>query len=129
MEYSHYWRGGNFTVDQWERVKNLTRKILAESDADVVGWDRDPTTSPDVTNYCIRLNGRQDEGHETFELHPESTRFAFCKTARKPYDEVVVAILQGAHEINPQWFNWDSDGDAVDHTDGLMLLERAKARK
>jgi hypothetical protein len=45
----------------------------------------------------IQLNGA-NRSHEAFIIKNEATNFNFCKTARKPYDEVVTAILlRAAH--------------------------------
>ncbi len=39
-----------------------------------------------------------------------SDDFAFCKTARKPYDPVVVSILVAARDIAPDAIRISSDG-------------------
>jgi hypothetical protein len=61
---------------------------------------------PVVANEkMIRFNGIRDDGHETFVFFNKkvqcaearkwgsNTGFAFCKTARKPYDIVVCEVL------------------------------------
>lgn len=50
-----------------------------------------------------------EDSHETFSLTREAQDFEFCKTAQKPYDEVVVAVMTEARDINPS-FNPRSDG-------------------
>ena len=46
-------------------------------------------------------------------LNRHKEDFAFCKTARNPYDAVVVAILMVAEALLPG-FEWSSDGDDED---------------
>ena len=84
------------------------------------------------------------DGHETFvmtrkkrarykyEHEPEDAevgpRFEFCKTAAKPYDVAVVAILIAASDIgggtdsNYPAMSWSSDGETADHDAGRRLL-------
>jgi len=70
----------------------------------------------------IRFNGKDDEGHETFMLTPDPSDFNFCKTAQKPYDLVVVAILcLLAHRTDT---GVSSDGDRSDWAEGLKLAQR-----
>ena len=73
----------------------------------------------------IRFNGKGEEGHETFMLTPDSQEFNFCKTAQKPYDIVVVAILcLLAHHTSGVTVS--SDGGISDWTDGLALAQRVE---
>lgn len=56
-----------------------------------LNYDRDEEDS-------IELNGSKSSC-ETFILKPEATGFSFCKTARRPYDLVVTAILLRAWQL------------------------------
>jgi hypothetical protein len=49
-----------------------------------------------VTHELIQLNG--DEGHEDFKLDL-TVSDSWCKTARKPYDVIVTAILMRASQL------------------------------
>ena len=71
----------------------------------------------------IRLNG-VDEDHEPFELTPAWTDFRCCKTARKPYDETVTAILIRAKVRAGSAIRISSDGDWSEWQDGRDLVER-----
>jgi len=51
---------------------------------------------PEFTKDHVWFNGNDDLSHETFYLDKESTGFNFCKTARKPYDLLVMACLIAA---------------------------------
>jgi hypothetical protein len=70
-----------------------------------------------VSTTGIRLNGssKDDNDHETLVIDPEESGFAFCKTARKPYDAVVCAILIRTAELNPGLeISSDGEWDAED---------------
>lgn len=106
MGYTHYFRRPPVLdpkkfADFAERVKSIV--ALAEKQgthlAGPLGRER-----PIITPTTIELNGYgDDESHESFILHQDETQspyqiennlhFDFCKTARKPYDRVVTAIL------------------------------------
>lgn len=111
MGYTHYWRKVNkFTPDFVTRVQTL---ITHGIEAKVL----EPQSSVSMTK--ISLNGIED--HEDFWVESEKEGFAFCKTARKPYDEYVVAILLlGNNEEMIK--NISSDGDMEDWEDGVHLL-------
>ena len=54
--------------------------------------------------------------HESFALIPFSNdedEFNFCKTARKPYDKLVVASLFRLGYLFPDDFHWASDGRLI----------------
>ncbi len=51
--------------------------------------------------------------------------FNFCKTARKPYDEIVTAILAVVDKLAPGALEIGSDGDESDWEEGLALAKKA----
>jgi hypothetical protein len=71
--------------------------------------------------------------HETFTWKALPTQvewrkdepeiFDFCKTAQKPYDAVVTAILIRAKEIYGSCVSISSDGDWSEWQDGRNLYE------
>ena len=71
----------------------------------------------------IKIEGIGEAGYETFLLYPYEYvgDFACCKTGRRPYDEIIVAVLNRAAERCPEKFFWKSDGDWNDHEAGLTL--------
>ena len=71
----------------------------------------------------IRLNGLYED-HEPFELTPAPGQSDFCKTARKPYDETVTAILIRAKVRAGSAIKIRSDGDWSDWRAGRDLVER-----
>ena len=100
MGYTHYWR----IKKQYSmpvRAKEIIKEILAEAyKAGIVQYEWNDTKEPLVTDTVVRFNGVGENGHETFYFDVTDTyrgsdgqHFAFCKTARKPYDEVVMKVL------------------------------------
>jgi hypothetical protein len=76
------------------------------------------------TYLGVAVNGTEDLSHEDFILpaHAEGLLgFTFCKTNRKPYDDVVVAfLLILAHRLGER-FDFASDGNRDDMLEGLAL--------
>jgi hypothetical protein len=131
MGYTHY-------VRQSDGIEPTTFARLSQEAARVasIAWSEDlagegiayefnePDKDPEFTPELIRFNGKGNEGHETFILTPGASDFNFCKTARKPYDIVVVAILcLLAHRTGAVV---SSDGGISDWTDGLALAQRVE---
>ena len=139
MGYTHYWRqSGSFSNAQWDTITDAAHKIIAHANKSglplVYDYD-EPNKPPELSANCIRFNGLGDDGHETFYLSPgrrevqryegEDTGFNFCKTARKPYDVPVVALLIAARNIAPDVFTWSSDGTRREHAKGAQFLAAA----
>jgi hypothetical protein len=80
---------------------------------------------PDVIEgEHVVFNGIGDNGHETF-IFPNDLGWNFCKTAYKPYDEVVTAALLVARtHFSPQELEIASDGEWGDWTAGRRLYEK-----
>ena len=57
---------------------------------------------------------------DVFALQADS---GLCRTARKPYDELVVAVLHAAAKIIDD-FEWSSDGHGSDHGNGVALFKK-----
>ena len=96
-------------------IPHKGKKIL------LAGWDG--TKRPTVTKNRISLNGKAPEDYETFTLcrkkgkpqdfltsPKEDEYFAFCKTEYRPYDAVVVSILDVARKVAPDAIRVSSDG-------------------
>ena len=73
----------------------------------------------------IALNGVGAGSHEDFYLSRTNLSWNFCKTAQKPYDEVVTALLILARYLFPQDFTVKSDGDWLDWEKGRNLFTKA----
>ncbi len=118
MGYTHYWRGWVTLSDSF--ITDV-QAIIEQSGVTIAGWDGEG--EPTLTNEEIRLNGSVvgDNDHETFLLINGVNRStSFCKTAHKPYDIVVAAILLRAANLN-KGFKVESDGNRKTMT-GLPLV-------
>ena len=95
--------------------------LIEASPIPIAGWDGDVGILPEFLKDRISFNGVGEDAHETFVLTPKETGFTFCKTARKPYDTLVVAILCLADLTFPGLLSISSDGDSGDWEEGLLL--------
>lgn len=95
MGYTHYWE---FT--KYGKTKagiEFTQKLMKETADKFKGlveldvFTDNPGDGSGVRIY--RVNGVDDDAHETFSVHPSGSEFNFCKTARKPYDQYVATVL------------------------------------
>ena len=115
MGYTHYHRQQrNFGDQEWRELCREARKILKATDVPLTGdYDVDKVRPPIVSPKRISFNGRGKDSHETFEIFKVMgpDQWGFCKTARKPYDAPVVAILTAAATIAPGALALGSDGD------------------
>jgi hypothetical protein len=109
MGYTQYWKHTGFTDEQWKKLLGFTMKTIQNTDISIVNGAGDSDTVAKLTERVITFNGENDDAHETFHLTKSSQDFEFCKTARKPYDEVVVAVMREAMTLNPN-FHPSSDG-------------------
>ena len=144
MGYTHYWRQlRDFTDTEWQELMRLTKLITASSGRDII------LSEFNINNEEIRFNGYGEEGHETFlitkkkrakadyeeqEAYDRQGAFEFCKTAHKPYDKYVVAVLCALYNMAGQkeWplgdgkiMSISSDGNTEDWTEGLFLAVRS----
>jgi len=93
MGYTHYWTITKPSTEQAQQFVSDVNEIIAATQVELRReYDR-PGTAPEVTTSSIAFNGVDDDGHETFYIDLENGGGDFCKTAEKPYDEVVTAIL------------------------------------
>lgn len=118
MGYTHYWR----SLKPTKELAEITKEIIRISGVKIC--NEDGTGKPIVEEDYIGLNGTEenDQCHESFYISNKVDDFNFCKTARKPYDKVVVAILVGAIDLEvPGCESITSDGDVNDWKDGIKL--------
>jgi hypothetical protein len=128
MGYTHYWTS--------KRNLNETELVFIET---VVNSTRTPLSSgcgnvddlPVVErgdDYLVNINGVSDDAHENLVLYPDKEDWNFCKTARKPYDTIIVAILSYLHDRGA--IEWSSDGEASygDFKQGKALKSRIKRK-
>ena len=122
---SYFQQQREITDKEWTAICKDARKIIKTAIASGIplAWDYDELgKKPEVSKELIRFNGIAANGHETFYLprvmesgyRGDKYRFNFCKTARKPYDQVVGAILLSMHEHAPGAWDIASDGGVED---------------
>lgn len=125
MGYTHYFSGLQCT----EELADFARTAIALSDVAICGPSGSGTAV--ICKDHILLNGsaERDEDYESFVL-PGYCYNSFCKTARRPYDKVVTAILIDAIVIKaPGWDQICSDGEEVDWAAGggvALFMRTAK---
>lgn len=113
MGYTHYWTPKKATPKQWDELlkeaKQLLEALPANTDS-AGGYSSDEPLEikggmgdgePTFNKNMICFNGNEEKGldHETFLIEADIAKWSFCKTARKPYDLLVCAILIGAHNV------------------------------
>lgn len=108
MGYTHYWeRPLELEKEKYSLLSKDVKKIFeASMDRGIRlsdGLDIKPEPIADEDD--ILFNGRGDDSHESFHLprifeplkwmkpSKAGLYFSFCKTARKPYDLTVMAVL------------------------------------
>ena len=150
MGYTHYWRQQrDFTETEWQELTRLTKLITADGRGVLARHPYDDHTLT-INDESIYFNGIGDEGHETFcitkkkrakmdyeeqEAYDKQGAFDFCKTAQKPYDKYVVAVLCAVHRVAQKqgllgdymqsMMKITSDGNTKDWTEGLFHAVRS----
>lgn len=96
MGYTSYWEQKNKIVLTPAQT-NLIKGVLVEYKDILANGMGKVGSKPKFTAKGISLNGldnENDDAHETFAVEFDKPKeFAFCKTARKPYDAAVCKIL------------------------------------
>ena len=147
MGYTHYWRQlRDFTDTEWQELTRLAKLIIADNEGTLSDGFGDGG-KPEVNGEHIWFNGLGEDSHETFritkkkrakmdyeeqEAYDIQGAFEFCKTAQKPYDKYVVAVLCALHnmkikldEEKPPVLYIRSDGNTKDWTEGLFHAVRS----
>jgi hypothetical protein len=102
--YTSYWNTKKLTKEDkagYLQALPIVQDILKRY-KDIIQYEHDTAKPVVASKKEIRFNGIADNGHETFYFKPTKFQspagygdrsFAFCKTARKPYDVVVCEVL------------------------------------
>lgn len=133
MGYSHYFtKECNPTIDQWEAITSDFNKLLTEVRAKYfltsrplppIQYEDDLPDAVEVNDQRIRFNGVGRDGHETMSIGPASELgFNCCKTADKPYDIWVTALLVLCHHHAPECWRINSDGESEGMLAGLAVV-------
>jgi len=118
MGYTHYWTLENgIEQSDWNKFLEGARLIIETAkDAGIPIEDNSVGAS-------IYFNGVGSGAHETFVITSEDTGFSFCKTAEKPYDTAVTAILIHLKQSLGSKVVVTSDGEWEDWSAGRLLYE------
>lgn len=95
-----------------------------------LAYESDATRlAPEVSASLVRFNGAGEKGHETFLFTRVGAPFHFCKTAQKPYDAVVCAVLLAAKHHLGAALTLSSDGTWAEWKPGRDLYFQATGRQ
>lgn len=146
MGYTHYWRQQrDFTDTEWNELTRLTKLITADGSSILANGFSDRGSQLTIDSEEICFNGIGEDGHETFritkkkrakagydeqEAYDRQGAFDFCKTAQKPYDKYVVAVLCAIYNMSLQHnptplSEIASDGNSNDWTEGMFHALRS----
>jgi hypothetical protein len=118
MGYTHYWTLDKpITQDFFESIRDRVKEIVETAREAGI---------PMETDFAIdhvAINGQAEGAHETFSIYVEDNDFNFCKTAEKPYDAVVTAILILLKKELGDSIKIKSDGTWDDWEGGRLLFE------
>lgn len=106
MGFTHYWhRPGILSLDIFKQFSKDAHNLALACEIPIAKDYDEPTEPPIFNEDVVRFNGIGDDGHETFSIPRVMKKsswqtpdeygrlFDFCKTARKPYDTLVCAVL------------------------------------
>ena len=142
MGYTSYFElktPSNDCQKEFKQVRKKVRKVLKnlpEYSETAGGWFKDEpiiirggsgSGKPTINTKLISFNGdsSKDLDHETFyfQFDGKPLRFAFCKTARKPYDFMVCITLLSLRN-NVTGFKFSSDGNKEDWEPAIKYYEQ-----
>jgi hypothetical protein len=114
MGYTHYYKNKpTFTDSQWAALTDDVKKLLKNSKVPLGGANGEIGSKPVFNSWNIMFNGIGDDSHETAAVYKGAIEFDFCKTARKPYDSVVVEFYKLIRKHAPSTILNSDGGDEV----------------
>ncbi len=117
MGYTHYWKQAKkATHEEWAAFATAAKAVVKAAREEV-------ELEADIDADGIDVNGVGPESYENMVFGHGPKEFAFCKTAQRPYDVVVVALLALAKRTLPG-FSWSSDGGDEAMREGDAALEK-----
>ena len=134
MGYTHYWyQDENLDGDLFAKASADCEKVCAGAS---IQFEYDIDKPPVFNADEIRFNGIGENGHETFSInrdfkssYPQTNSkrqfFSFCKTAFKPYDQLVTACLVVLKHHFGDAISISSDGERQDWQKGVDLCQEA----
>jgi hypothetical protein len=132
MGYTHYFRFNKSNEKLYKKAIEEIQMLVydyAQKHGGISGY----TAHTKPGKYAgVKFNGSRDNGHEDFFLRETfklNESFNFCKTARKPYDVLVVASLCILNDVLQDRITISSDGDYPDWAAGAELASLFLGRK
>jgi hypothetical protein len=114
MGYTHYFQDKPaFTDSQWAALTEDVKKLIKNSNVPLGGANGNIGSKPVFNSRHIMFNGIGDDSHETAVVYKGTSEFEFCKTARKPYDSVVVEFYKLIRKYAPSTILSSDGGDEV----------------
>lgn len=90
MGYTHYWTNIEATNIHWDAFIKDVKHVISLSKIELKVEANDSSS----VDSWVFINGVGDDAHEDLYIQKEISRSGnFCKTARKPYDAIVCAVL------------------------------------
>lgn len=136
MGYTHYFtKKAAIPAKEWHAIATRAKRIIEVTTVPLAFEYDEPEEKPVADASQIRFNGVGNDGHETFLLTPDGPEqskgkydegggFAFCKTARKPYDLAVCAVLLVVNKFAGKIVEVASDGTRDEWADAKAFAER-----
>jgi hypothetical protein len=142
MGYTHYWTC-KATRGQARKIEAAYQRAIKECNTVIRFAKKHECNLSGYNAHMkaneyggIKLNGVGDDAHEDFTMREHFNQnispfflYQFCKTARKPYDIVVVACLCILKDRLGDAIEVSSDGDASDWIDGAALARLVLKRR
>jgi|TARA_R100000482_G_scaffold122771_2_gene71191 hypothetical protein len=124
MGYTHYWEQPEGVIDEerWSNLCNDIKKITDDVDWELLQIDVNMGPEHIVIEGPHEWVSLRRDVRVASYRKPKTTAFNFCKTARKPYDYIVVACLL-ALKYNIPETALSSDGYPSEWEDGLNHFE------
>lgn len=98
------------------------RRLFEATDIPLAGSDGEG--EPEATDEIVAFNGVGDDSYESFVLTPGYTAFRFCKTAFRPYDPVVVAVLCAAMQHFGDGIEVGTDASPEEWREGMEFCRQ-----
>lgn len=121
LHYTHYWVSERNLPSLDSVVLEAINSVFRQFQEIICFECDEPNRLPEADPNLIIFNGKEDDGHETFFFHVSNFGFQFCKTAWKPYDTPVVAILVILKSYYGNLLNLSSDGTEDDWEEGISV--------
>lgn len=125
MGYSHYFKNKPaFTDSQWAALTDDVKKLIKNSNVPLGDANGEIGSKPVFNTRHIMFNGIGDDSHETAVVYKGASEFEFCKTARKPYDSVVVEFYKLIRKHAPSTILNSDGGDEVFGGQKIVVNEK-----